>query len=126
MKKEVKKIKGFSEEQVKGTMEQGIDKDIDTARKCAVNDVAVDLMRKDKSLTLDKATEMAEKIVPTDAMAEMLRNYRISANYCGTMFAFLENLRLETQRVGDLLEIIFEDKIKEYVEREAKKMKIKK
>lgn len=123
---EKKEIKGFTEEQVKATIENMVDKDIDTARKCAVNDVAVDLMRKDKSLTLEQATEQAEKIVPTDAMPEMLRNYRISANYCGTMFAFLENLRLETQRVGDLLEIIFEDKIKEYVEREAKKLKIKK
>lgn len=123
---EKKKIKGFTEEQVKATIENMVDKDIDTARKCAVNDVAVDLMRKDKGLTLEQATEQAEKIVPTDAMPEMLRNYRISANYCGTMFAFLENLRLETQRVGDLLEIIFEDKIKEYIEREAKKLKIKK
>ena len=123
---EKKEIKGFTPEQVKATMEQNIDKDLDTARQCAVNDVAVDLMKKKKNLTLDEALKKAEKIVPTDAMPEMLRNYRISANYCGTMFAFLENLRVETQRVGDLLEIIFEDRIKEYVENEARNMKIQK
>ena len=123
---EKKEIKAFTPEQVKATMEQNIDKDLDTSRQCAVNDVAVDLMKKKKNLTLDEALKKAEKIVPTDAMPEMLRNYRISANYCGTMFAFLENLRVETQRVGDLLEIIFEDRIKEYVENEARNMKIQK
>lgn len=121
-----KKIKGFTDKQVKATMEQGIEKDLDTARQCAVNDVAVDLMKKKKGLTLEEALKKAEKIVPTDTMPEMLRNYRISANYCGTMFAFLENLRIETQRVGDLLEIIFEEQIKDYVEKEARNMKIQK
>jgi len=128
----MKKIEAFSEEQVKKTMENNVDfiseetkKQIKTARLFAVNDCAVRLMQKDKNLTLNKALELAELEVPKDEMPETIKNLRISSNYCGTMWAFMEGIRSEVQRLGDMFEIVNNSILNKYYEEEATKIRLK-
>lgn len=120
----------ISNEQVKEAMEKNVDKsfedyakEFDTARKIVRNDLAVKLMEKDKALKLEQALEMAEKETPQDAMPELIRNLRISANYCGTMWNMLEAIRFGINEQTDILKIVFEKQINEWAKKEASNIK---
>ena len=88
-----------------------------------VNDYAVKLVEQAKErgeeLTLKDAKEIAKREIPAAFVPEWMKNLRISANIAGTELCYLEGLRSALERIEDLLRVVFEERIDEYIDRHA-------
>lgn len=89
-----------------------------------INDYAAKLVaaakEKGQVVTMDEAREMAKKEIPAAFVPEWMKNLRISANISGTELCYLEGIKTSIDRLAELMEVCWEDKIDDYVARHAK------
>lgn len=86
-----------------------------------VNDYAVKLVERAKEngeeMSLADAKERAKKEIPLEFIPEWMRNLRINANIAGTELIYLEALASGLGRIEEILSVVFEKQIDEYVQR---------
>lgn len=68
-------------------------------------------------VTIEEAREIAKKEIPSTFVPEWMKNLRVSANIAGTELVYLERIISSLSDIHELLQVIGEDKINEYVER---------
>ena len=95
------------------------------ALNIVLRDYAWKLMEKNPALTKDEAMERAKAEVPGAFVPEWVKNLRIAANISGTTFVYLERINDNLVQLQDLISMIFEDKIEEYLIKHANDFKRK-